>query len=86
MSYRKLEIDGTRYEYVVGRTHVKVKGVGVWPKAELETEELRSPLCHCGCGEPLSYIYGASFARTAKMVKPGAIANKIRETLKRASK
>ncbi len=29
MSYRKIEVDGIGYEYTVGRTHVKVKGLGV---------------------------------------------------------
>lgn len=31
MSYRKMEINGTTYEYVVGRSHVKVKGLGSQP-------------------------------------------------------
>lgn len=29
MAYRKIEVDGKSYEYTIGRTHVKVKGVGV---------------------------------------------------------
>lgn len=28
MGYRTIEVDGTTYEYTVGKTHVKVKGVG----------------------------------------------------------
>ena len=35
MSYRKIEVDGKEYEYVVGRSNVKVKGVGSWPKNEV---------------------------------------------------
>ena len=38
MTYRKIEVDGTTYEYVVGRSHVKVRGPGfskVLPKAEV---------------------------------------------------
>lgn len=86
MTYRKLELDGTRYEYVVGRTHVKVKGVGVWPKAELETEETRSEICHCGCGETLTALYGNNYTRVVRMVKPNAIANKIRETVQQVKR
>ena len=29
MSYRKIEVNGTQYEYVVGRSHVKVRGPGM---------------------------------------------------------
>lgn len=32
MTYRKIEVDGKEYEYVVGKSYVKVKGVGVWDK------------------------------------------------------
>jgi hypothetical protein len=32
MAYRKIEVDGKEYEYVVGKSNVKVKGVGVWDK------------------------------------------------------
>jgi hypothetical protein len=35
MSYRKLEVDGKDYEYVVGKRYVKVKGVGSWPNAQV---------------------------------------------------
>lgn len=35
MSYRKITVDNVEYEYVVGKTHVKVKGVGSWQKREV---------------------------------------------------
>ena len=35
MSYRTVEVDGKEYEYVVGESHVKVKGVGVWLREEV---------------------------------------------------
>ena len=38
MAYRKITIDGTTYEYVVGKTHVKVKGVGIWRRDEVGHE------------------------------------------------
>jgi len=31
MSYRKIEINGVAYQYVVGRTHTKVKGLNAIP-------------------------------------------------------
>jgi hypothetical protein len=37
MSYRKLELNGRTYEWVVGKDFLKVKGVGIWPKAEVGT-------------------------------------------------
>jgi hypothetical protein len=34
MSYRKIVVSGNAYEYVIGKTHVKVKGVGLFLKSE----------------------------------------------------
>lgn len=35
MAYRKITVDGVDYKYVVGTSHVKVKGLGVWPKDQI---------------------------------------------------
>ncbi len=35
MAYRKIKVNGKEYEYVVGRSNVKVKGLGVWSKHEV---------------------------------------------------
>lgn len=35
MSYRKIVVNGTTYKYTVGRTHVKVSGVGTAPKEDI---------------------------------------------------
>jgi len=35
MSYRKITVDGKTYEYVVGRTHLKIKGFGLFATAEI---------------------------------------------------
>lgn len=54
MTYRKITVDNQVYEYTVGRTHLKIKGVGVFPKEEFGKKvELT---CEC-CGEPLSSLY-----------------------------
>ncbi len=35
MSYRKLTIDGKEYEYTIGRTHTKIKGLGAFTNEEI---------------------------------------------------
>jgi hypothetical protein len=40
MSYRRITVDGREFEYTVGKTHIKVKGVGVWSKQDLYERHL----------------------------------------------
>jgi hypothetical protein len=47
MGYRKLEVDGTIYEYSIGKTHTKIRGVGAY-KNEDVGNEYTSGTCHCG--------------------------------------
>ena len=35
MTYRNINVDGTVYEYVVGKQYVKIKGVGLFSKQEV---------------------------------------------------
>ena len=35
MSYRKLEVNGTTFEYSVGKSHVKIRHVGAYPKEKV---------------------------------------------------
>lgn len=35
MAYRKIEVNGVTYEYTIGRTHVKVRGVGTALKEDI---------------------------------------------------
>jgi hypothetical protein len=54
MTYRKIDVNGTTYEYTVGRTHIKVRGLGALPKHGNVT---MIPLhCEC-CYEPLATLY-----------------------------
>lgn len=82
MSYRKIKVDGIQYEYVVGKTHVKIKGIGVWPKEEVGEKTARN--CSCGCGESLDTLY-SEFKLTehdyAWRVRPSDIENKIKQTI-----
>lgn len=80
MSYRKLTVNGKTYEYVIGKTHVKVKGVGVWPKEEVGEQSAMN--CGCGCGEPLDTIYSEEKLSEHDYqirVKPSHIAEKIKQ-------
>jgi hypothetical protein len=47
MSYRKLEVNGQVFEYSIGRTHTKIRGVGAY-KNEDVGNEYTSGTCHCG--------------------------------------
>ena len=38
MAYRKINVDGAIYEYVVGKQYVKVKNVGIWPRDQVGIE------------------------------------------------
>lgn len=64
MSYRKIEVNGKTYEYVVGRSHVKIRGPNlskVLPKAQV--------------GQPIGedrYVVSPANIRNIVLGKPGA--------------
>ena len=35
MSYRKIEVNGNVFEYSIGKTHTKIRGVGAYPNAKI---------------------------------------------------
>jgi hypothetical protein len=35
MAYRKIDVNGKTYEYTIGRTHLKVKGMGAVLKEQV---------------------------------------------------
>ena len=37
MAYRKIEVKGIKYEYVIGRSNTKIKGIGVFDNAKIGT-------------------------------------------------
>ena len=45
MGYRKITVDGVEYQYVIGRTHVKVHGMQAVPKEQVG--ELQPVYCRC---------------------------------------
>lgn len=69
MAYRKIEIDGTTYEYTIGKTHVKVKGLEAAPKEKVGEMEWEDWRCEC-CGE--------SYASLGRGPETGAYYLKVR--------
>jgi hypothetical protein len=43
MSYRKITVDGTTYEYVIGRTKLKIKGLGLYEIAKIGNRLVGTP-------------------------------------------
>lgn len=81
MTYRTVDVNGKTYEYVVGKSHVKIKGIGVFTKEELGHWQART--CEC-CGEPLPDLYPSRSLEEnyARAVSPADIRAKITESLK----
>jgi hypothetical protein len=66
MSYRKIDVAGREYEYTIGKTHTKIKGIGVF-----HNEDIGTPNTTC----PNKDIYGDA----AVSVTPANIKRKISE-------
>lgn len=77
MSYRKIEVDGKTYEYVTGKTHTKIKGVGVFLNETIGSMHKYDVYCDC-CGEPESTLYNVSM-RSKLAVKPADIKSMINQ-------
>lgn len=82
--YRKITVKGVEYEYVIGKTHTKIKGLGVFPNSDIGKTQLIQETCEC-CGEPLSELYSSHIDRTAIAVTPAVVAKKILSTLPQTS-
>ena len=56
MSYRKITVNQQQHEYVIGKTHTKIKGIGVFQN-DLIGERIAIPeYCEC-CNEPMSQLH-----------------------------
>lgn len=42
MSYRKLEVNGTTFEYSIGRTHTKIRHVGAYENTKIGNYRTKS--------------------------------------------
>ena len=57
MSYRTITVDGKVYEYAVGQTHTKVKGVVIARNESFAPKVEIHQYCEC-CGESMTDLYG----------------------------
>lgn len=72
MSYRKIEVNGDIFEYSIGKTHTKIRGVGAY-KNEDVGKEYQSGRCHCGS-------WGCDYAVPTRIqVRPNDLVNFIRK-------
>ena len=71
MSYRKLEVDGQVFEYSIGKTHTKIRGVGAY----LNTQVGSIAQSKCSCGS------SGCFEDTYEVirVRPSDLANFIKQ-------
>lgn len=67
MSYHKIEVDGTEYQYTIGKAYVKVRGLGAWLKEDIGVKVDRD---FEGDGYGTVEVY------------PSHIVSKIRETVR----
>lgn len=85
MTYRKITVDGKEYEYVIGKTHTKVKTVGVFKNDEIGSTNPRyvDPACEC-CGESMSILYPSEYPirHDDFAVRPADIVTKIKSLVK----
>jgi hypothetical protein len=56
MTYRKIKVNDLSYEYVVGKSHTKIKGLGTFSNSAIGQQF--DIMCHCGCGMSLAEAYG----------------------------
>lgn len=78
MSYRTLVIDKVTYFYTIGKTHTKIKNVGVFKNEDIGHEVLlKEEYCEC-CGTPLKDLYPNSYQDKFKIaVTPADVCKKI---------
>lgn len=78
MSYRKINIAGKTFEYVIGKSHTKIKGIGVFENVNIGSGvELH---CEC-CGTGLNELYGEDPSHYALAVKPSDIKKCIENSI-----
>lgn len=73
----KITVNNIEYEYVIGKSHTKIKGVGVFPNVDLGELHTVPEYCDC-CGESLSVLYSDHVDKVKLMVAPADIAKKIK--------
>lgn len=77
MTYRKLVINEKTYEYVIGKSHTRIKGIGVFLNNDIGSKH--DILCEC-CGTPMSELYNDPTAITNRVL-PSDIKTMILKTI-----
>lgn len=79
MAYRKITVDGKVYEYSIGKSHTKIKGIGVFKNEDIGKRFTIEDHQYCDCcGESLEDLYGIPpNVRTEVAVRPYDIMKKI---------
>lgn len=77
MSYRNLTVDGVNYQYVIGKTHTKVKGVGVIENDKIHTFKWRF-INPCGSKECSCESYEK---RLIAVITPKCVAEYIEQKI-----
>lgn len=77
MSYRKITVDGKKFDYVIGRTHTKVRGLQAVPNEKIGEFVKIDDLCEC-CGTPMSELYPYLPLREMLTVQPKHVAQWIK--------
>lgn len=83
MGYRDITVDGTDYQYTVGKTHVKIRGMQAVLKEDVGHIENIERICGC-CGTALSELYPDEpeiHFRRVLSVQPHDIADYIRKNV-----
>lgn len=77
MSYRKLQVNGTIYEYSIGKSHTKIRHIGAFKNEDVGKVQSGS---YCSCG---SHAGNCDFdVRSSLQVRPSDIANFIKTKIK----
>lgn len=75
MTYRKIEVNGKVYEYTVGKTHVKIKGMQAITKDKIGNL-IEKPVC-CGYYHACYSEYRYPKVMSVMLVKPADIKHYI---------
>lgn len=77
MTYRNITVGGKPFKYVIGKSHTKIPGVGVFPNTDIGSLKDIPELCEC-CGTPMSELYPTTHVdRQVMTVTPKDVARKI---------
>ena len=81
MGYRRIYVDKKKYEYVVGKTHTKVVGVGVFKNCERGTEIVNPDYSHLGyiitSKIVRKFIQGEPFEPELQKCEHGTVTDKL---------